>query len=115
VQPTVAEPWPAGCQRPQRLPDGIVAAGALVAHARPRCPQRVARSALADAEPVPEKAHDLTASHGRHHFRWTAAFSIWLSSVRSATSVFSRRFSSSSARSFRASLTSRPPYLLRQR
>src|SRR6267378_3237098 len=70
---------------------------------------------LADTEVRLEKTRSLAACGGRHHFFALIAFSIWLSRVRSATMCFSRRFSSSSPFSLRASLTSMPPYLLRQR
>src|SRR5262249_1664560 len=91
VQPPIAPARRQARRRPPGLPDRVVAAPAYVPDRRPRYPQRVTRSALADAEPVLHTAHGLTASDGRHHFRDTTALSIWLSSVRSATSVFSRR------------------------
>ena len=56
-----------------------------------------------------------SSAPGLHHFFPSAAFSAWLSSCCSATSCFNRRFSSSRARSFFASLTSMPLYFDFQR
>src|SRR5579872_6891764 len=53
---------------------------------------------------VPPRAHKLQP------FFLITVVSASLSRLRSATSCFRRRFSSSSARSFFASLTSMPPY-----
>src|SRR3989304_739134 len=53
----------------------------------------------------------LALGGGPYHFFVRSSFSAALSSIDSASSFFSFRFSSSSAFSRRASDTSRPPYL----
>src|SRR5215468_3828113 len=53
----------------------------------------------------------LSLGGGPYHFFDSSSFKAALSSIDSAKSFFSRRFSSSSARSRLASETSRPPYL----
>src|SRR5882672_5944977 len=88
---------------------------ALVAAGRTRQLDDAACAALAHLEVRLEKTRSLAACGGGYHFFAFTAFSICTSRVRSATMCFSRRFSSSSAFSLRASLTSIPPYLLRQR
>src|SRR6266850_1300233 len=88
---------------------------AAVPAGRARQLDDAAGAALTDTEVRLEVTRSLAACGGRHHFFAFTAFSICTSSVRSATMCFSRRFSSSSAFSLRASLTSIPPYLLRQR
>ena len=62
-----------------------------------------------------EMGDDLPPLLGGHHFRPTTSLSIALSSERSATSFFSRRFSSSRARNRLASDTWSPSYFARQR
>ncbi len=54
--------------------------------------------------------HSLPLHDGRHHFFALRSFNMALSSIASASSFFSLRFSSSKTFSWRASETSSPPY-----
>src|SRR5207237_9871984 len=70
---------------------------------------RAARPPLAHREDLRKVSRGLPSDGGRHHFFAAMSFSIALSSIASASSFFSREFSSSSAFSRRASETSIPP------
>src|SRR5437764_588194 len=72
---------------------------------------RAARPPLAHREDLRKVSRGLPSDGGRHHFFAAMSFSIALSSIASASSFFSREFSSSSAFSRRASETSIPPNL----
>src|SRR5712664_3138030 len=122
LAPQLLVQHPVAVARPLGSEPAEVLSQLRVLHPLAAVPARRARqlddaagAAFADTEVRLEKTRSLAACGGGHHFFAFTAFSIWLSRVRSATMCFSRRFSSSSALSLRASLTSIPPYLLRQR
>src|SRR5271169_2951381 len=77
--------------------------------------RKTAGSAATEPEGLLEEAHQASPALGLHHFFPSAAFSAWRSRDWSATRCLSRRFSSSSSRSFLASLTSSPLYFDFQR
>src|ERR1051325_2446867 len=79
--------------------------------ARLRHVQQLADPPLAHQKLAPQPAHFLLAFYELHPFFSITAFSISLSRLKSATSFFSRPFSSSSCRSRCASPTVIPPYL----
>src|SRR5665213_3105610 len=89
---------------------GIVRAHAGVSHRRSISLNYLARPALAHLIGLAEVRHSLPLYDGRHHFFALRSFNMALSSIASASSFFSLRFSSSSTFSRRASETSRPPY-----
>ncbi len=68
------------------------------------------RPPLAHLERHLEVSDGLAPRDGRHHFFELMSFSMALSSIDSASSLFSFRFSSSRTFSRRASETSSPPY-----
>src|SRR5205814_5095544 len=82
----------------------------LIPAARPRHAHEPTGSPFTQSMRLPNHAHHLAPVRGRQNFFATTVFKAWLSSVRSATTCFTRRFSSSSCRSRRASLISKPPY-----
>src|SRR5262249_42965037 len=98
-----------------RTQRGIIPTAGAGLHRRPRRSESPHRAALVAANPVIKPPPRQTAGSGRYHFRCATALSICTSSVRSATSVFIRRFSSSRLFSRRVSLPSSPPYLAFQR
>src|SRR5262249_16441911 len=86
-------------------------------------PTRVRRAAGGNGGSGPPLAHlqhatqmsdSISLGSGPYHFFARSSFSAALSSIDSANSFFSLRFSSSSIRSRLTSDTSRPPYLLFQ-
>ncbi len=87
----------------------IVRAHALIPHARPVYAKNRTRPPLAYLVLIAQMFHCLTLGRGRYHFREATSFNIALSSICSANSFFSFAFSPSSAFSFRAPNTSRPP------
>src|SRR5262249_50091039 len=80
-----------------------------------RLPQDPAGSALGPPEGLLQVPHRLAALPGTHHFFCTTSWSICLSRASSATSFFSRAFSTSSSLRRLASSAFRPPYCSRQR
>src|SRR6185437_10491152 len=109
-QTPVAEPAADGGKLAQPgAQDRIVGPHAAIPHRGPiRC-DHLARPALAHLIGLAEMGHSLPPHNGRHHFFELRSFSIATSSIVSASSFFSLRFSSSSAFSLRASETSIPP------
>lgn len=89
----------------------IVWAPGAVAHGRAIHSQHKTRPPLAHAVVGTDMGNGTPHSRGRHHFFAATSFRMALSSMASASSFFSRAFSSSSAFSRRASETSSPPYL----
>ena len=81
----------------------------------PRLIHDRARPSLGDLEPSLKFGHRRTLPRRAYQFPEATCFSIWLSSDRSATSCFSRRFSSSRSFSRFASSDFIPPYWFRQR
>jgi hypothetical protein len=100
------------CQLAQSHADArIIWPAAKIPHRRSIYPNHPARPALAHLERLSEVSRGFSPCGGRYHFFEAISFSIALSSIESANSFFSRRFSSSNDRSRRASETSRPPNL----
>src|SRR5690606_36894600 len=87
----------------------------LVAHAGAWKAREADRSALRDAVCGRDLLDDTPPLACPHDFFPRRSFRTWRFSAWSATMRFSRRFSSSSCLSRRASETSMPPYFLRQR
>src|SRR5581483_546097 len=86
-----------------------------VATARASVAEHRAGPSLTHPVSAAQEADRLAVRRRLHHFFETTALSAWLSKVKSATSCLSRRFSSSRAFSFFASLTSMPPNFAFQR
>lgn len=82
---------------------------------RPGQGQQPAGATGTDGKGGQEMGDGLPPLSRRHHFRPTTSLSIGLSSARSATSLFNRRFSSSSCFNRLASSNCSPAYLARQR
>ena len=78
-------------------------------------PGHPAHPAFAHLIGPPQPSHQAPAARGPHHFRRTTSCNIVLSKVRSATSVFRRRFSSSSCFNRRISATPSPANFFFQR
>ena len=94
-QSPVAEPTALGCQLAQaRTHRGIVAASRAVSDARPVRADDRARPPLAHPQAVPEMRDRLAPGGRRYHFFASRSFSPALSSIASASSRFSNRFSS---------------------
>src|SRR5262249_146061 len=72
--------------------------------------QQLASPALAHRKPIAEQRHIRATAHEPHPFFAITAFNISLSSVRSATTVFSRRCPPPSCPKRLASSLSTPPY-----
>src|SRR5579864_2919433 len=116
MQPAIAKAPELVRQLAQALPQPLVLAlpAAIATGCTPQ-PHQPAGASLRDRY---FRAHhyDRLPPHLRaYHFFATTACNACLSSVRSATRCFSRRFSSSKARRRLASLTSMPPYFAFQR
>src|SRR6185312_12701177 len=110
VQPPVSEAWPLHRDLPQigqQLRSNHPSRA--ITHRSAPDAQRPANPPLAALELLSQMAHRQSSRRGPHHFFESTSFNIALSSAWSATSFFSRRFSSSSCFSRRASLTSIPP------
>src|SRR5512142_2419791 len=92
---------PAGLPRRELAETGpkhrIIAAHGAILPTRAAQAHEPARPAGTDREGGQEMGDDLPPLFGGHHFRPTTSLSIALSSERSATSFFNRRFSSSRA------------------
>src|SRR5947208_4924238 len=102
-------------QRDQLVPQHRVVVGSrLISIAGTIHAHELASLALAVAILGNHQRHILPATYKLQPFFRITAFSASRSRLRSATMCFSRRFSSSSSFNRRASLTSRPPYLLFQ-
>ena len=82
---------------------------------RPVLTQRPTRPAFRDPEPLAQAANGVPAAGRAHEFPRAASRSMALSRVRSATTRFSRPFSSFSRRSSLASSAFSPPYCVCQR
>src|SRR4029453_4585542 len=107
----VAEAPPHGRQLLQPGPSGsIVRPPAAVTDRSPVGPDHSTPPPLAPITTLAQGSHGPSSCDGRHHFFAAMSFSMALSSIASASSFFSRRFSSSSAFRGRASDTSSPPY-----
>src|SRR4051794_32667978 len=82
---------------------GLVRLAAAIAHRAPMGDDHPAGAPLADAEADPEEVHRGTPLGRPHQFFLSTSWSICLSRVKSATSCFRRRFSSSTSRNLRSS------------
>jgi hypothetical protein len=109
-QPPVAEPASFRCQRPQQFAIcPVILALPPVTHRGAIHPEKPCRTPLRQSTTL-DTSMNRPMTHPRHHkFFPTRSLSAALSSIRSANSFFSRRFSSSGALSRRASETSSPP------
>jgi len=98
VQPPITE---ATAQPSQISQSGshrpVVRAQASVPHRAAVLADRIARPPLAHLEALAQVRRGLPSGSGRHHFLEATSFNIALSSIASASSFFSRRFSSSNA------------------
>src|SRR5215207_3179347 len=115
VQPPVAEPAPLAAEGAQALaePGMVPLAPRLALHRRARGADQPAGAASREPVLLLDRRHRLPSRRRRHQFFASSPLSAWLSSIVSARSCFSRRFSSSSARSRFASEIAIPPYLAR--
>src|ERR1044072_180594 len=95
----------------QLRPQHFVVPAVHIPLARLRHVQQLADPPLAHQKLAPQPAHFLLAFYELHPFFSITAFSISLSRLKSATSFFSRPFSSSSCCNRCASPTLLPPYL----
>src|ERR1051325_3682638 len=103
--------WFLSCQRDQFLPQrGVRIRLRLVSITTTIHLQQLAGPALAHMALLHRQRHILPLAYKLQPFFRITTLSASLSRLRSATICFSRRFSSSSSRSRRASLTSIPPY-----
>src|SRR5579872_7069591 len=111
MQPAIAKAPELVRQLAQALPQPLVLGSpAAIATGSTPQPHQPAGASLRDRY-FREHHYDRLPPHLRaYHFFATTACNACLSSVRSATRCFSRRFSSSKARRRLASLTSIPPY-----
>ena len=82
----------------------------LVALGAPGLAHHLAGPALAHLQLLLEMTHGLSFARRAYHFPSANSFNAWLSSDRSATSRFSRAFSSFKALCSRTVSTSAPPY-----
>src|SRR5262249_13952106 len=87
----------------------------LVSLGGPRHAERATGAPLTKSEDGLDVADGLAAQRGLHHFFESTSRSASLWSICSESIFLSRRFSSSSSRSFRASLASIPAYFSRYR
>jgi hypothetical protein len=87
---------------------------ALVAIDPASDPDQPARSVFAQLVTFPYRGNELAASGGLQTFFESTSCNMCLSRVRSATNVFSLRFSSRNCRSSRRSLNPNPAYRRRQ-
>src|SRR6185312_2906150 len=110
VQATIPIPRLLPRQLQHLTSQGFIRSLALIAIAAHRQRQQPADPALADLVLLPQPARVRPPVYELSPFFAITAFSISRSRLRSATSFFSRPFSSSSCRSRCASFTSRPPY-----
>src|SRR5436309_7392681 len=94
----------------QTLAQRLIAPPALVPLTRLRYTQQLADPPLAHQKMGVQPAHFLPPPYELHPFFSITAFSMSLSRLRSATSFFSRPFSSSNCRNRCASPTLIPPY-----
>src|SRR4029077_12945637 len=109
-QPPVAEPAPFGRQRPQQFAiRRVVLALLAVTRGRPVDLEQPRGASLRQSVTLNNVVNCRMTRPRRQKFFPTRSLSAALSSICSANSFFSRRFSSSRARSLRASDTSRPP------
>src|SRR5205814_8648520 len=109
-QPPVAEPASFGRQRPQQFAiRRVVLALLAVTRGRPVDLEQPRSASLRQSVTLNNVVNCRMTRPRRQKFFPTRSLSAALSSICSATSFFSRRFSSSRARSLRASDTSRPP------
>src|SRR5690242_1669971 len=113
IPPATAEPRQAPQSRAQGL--FILTDAALIAYGAPMRPHHTTGAPLREGIGALQIAHGSTPSRGRHQFFVAMSFKARLSNVKSATTCFSFRFSSSSWRSRRSWLTSSPPYCAFQR
>src|SRR5215208_2861431 len=115
VQPPVAEPAALAGKGMQALKDPRMIVGALGLSLRHRArdPDQPASTTARQTMLLLGHRHRLPPCGRRHQFFASSPLSAWLSSIVSARSCFSRRFSPSSALSRLASETAMPPYLAR--
>src|SRR6185436_10180940 len=111
IQTPVAVPRVFAGELAQLLPQ-LAALFSLALVSMGRSPDAYEPAAPSFAHPVNllEEPYDVASRCRLHHFRLTTSFSALISSACSATMCLSRRFSSSSSRNRRASLTFIPPY-----
>lgn len=106
MEPPIAVPYPHGCQFPQALAQGcLISDLTAVATTRAGYSRHPAGTPLTDAEADPEELHHGTLLGRLHPLFRNTSCSNRLSTVRSATSCLSRRFSSSTSPSRRSSAT----------
>src|SRR5690606_37122170 len=112
MQASIAEPSALMGNRLHPLAQhDVVGSKRLIAHRHPAAAQDPARPPLAHPKRSLEMGDGISLGSGRHHFFPRRSFRAALSSMLSASSFLSLLFSSSSAFSRFASLTSMPPYL----
>src|SRR5918998_1084530 len=115
MKPAIAEPATLAGQGTQALtkPCMVARTLGLPLHHRTRDPDQPAGTTAGEPMLLLGDRHRLPPCCRHHQFFASSPLSAWLSSRLSASSCFSRRFSSSSARSRLASETAIPPYLAR--
>src|SRR5271169_1898030 len=116
LEPPIAKPAPGRSQLAQPLPQPrIFHPSPPIPACRPMYLHQPAGASLRNHSFRAHHSHRLPLHLRAYHFFVTTACNARLSSSNSATACFSCRFSSSSCRSRRASLTSIPPYFAFQR
>src|SRR5262249_59399309 len=112
VQPPITKPSANGGQFTQSRPDRrIVRSCTAVADRCAISSKCRTRPPLADLKRETKVSDGVSPGGGRHHFFAAISFSMALSSIASANSLFTLAFSSSSDLKPLASDTSRPPNL----